>query len=156
MLKLNQILLETYSKSLFSKIEFSLLNKSLNFCPQPNKNNKQNLNKDPLTFYRIIKLRAHFGSTKNNSNESRFKSNSNWLPHKLPSSVETFITAINHDIKSSKTKKRLRGNLTKSEREAPLNLQKRNDTIITKAGTGGVAVILNIKDYIDEANRQRH
>ena len=97
--------METYSKNLFSKIEFSLLNKSLNFCPQPNKNNKQNLNKDPLTFCRIIKLRAHFGSTKNNSNESRFKSNSNWLPHKLPSSVETFITAINHDIKSSKTKK---------------------------------------------------
>ena len=78
------------------------------------------------------------------------------IPDKLPICVETFITAINHDIKSSKTKKRLRGNLTKSEREAPLNLQKRNDTIITKAGTGGVAVILNIKDYIDEANRQRH
>ena len=30
----------------------------------------------------------------------------------------TFITAINHDIKSSKTKKLPRDNLTKSEREA--------------------------------------
>ena len=45
------------------------------------------------------------GSTENNSNEPGLKSNSNWLPDKLPSCVETFITAISHDIKSSKTKK---------------------------------------------------
>ena len=89
-------------------------------------------NKDLLKFYRNIKLRAHFGSTENNSNEPRFKSNSNWLPDKLPSCVETFITAINHDIKSSKTKKLPRDNLTKSEREALLNLQKRNDNITQK------------------------
>ena len=68
--------------------------------------------------------------------------------------VETFITAINHDIKSSKTRKLLRDNLTKSECEALLNLQKRNDIIITKADKGGRVVILDIKDYIDEANRQ--
>ena len=66
---------------------------------------KKNLNKDLLKFYRNIKLRAHFGSIENNSNEPRFKGNSNWLPDKLPSCVETFITAINHDIKSSKTNK---------------------------------------------------
>ena len=76
------------------------------------------------------------------------------LPDKLSSCVETFITAINHDIKSSKTKKLPRDNLTKSEREALLNLQKRNDIIITKADKGGAVVILDINDYIDEANRQ--
>ena len=65
-----------------------------------------------------------------------------------------FITTINHDIKSSKTKKLPRDNLTKSEREALLNLQKRNDMIITKADKGGAVVILDIKGYIDEANRQ--
>ena len=77
-----------------------MLNKNLNFCPRPNKYNKQNLNKD-LKFYRNVKLRAHFGSTENNLNEPRFKSNINWLPDKVPSCVETFITAINHDVKSS-------------------------------------------------------
>ena len=61
---------------------------------------------------------------------------------------------MNHDIKSSKTKKLLRDNLTKSEREVLLNLQKRNYIIITKADKGGTVVILDIKDYIDEANRQ--
>ena len=138
----------------FSKSEFCLLNKNLNFCPRPNKFNKQKFNKDLLEFYRNIKLRAHFGSTENNSNEPRFKSNSNWLPDKLPSCVETFITAINHDIKSSKTKKLPCDNLTKSEREVLLNLQKRHDIIITKADKGGAVVILDIKDYIDGANTQ--
>ena len=48
--------------------------------------------------------------------------------------VKTFIIAINHDIKSSQTKKLPRDNLKKPEREALLNLQKRkNDIIITKA-----------------------
>ena len=137
-----------------SKSEFSLLNENFNFCPRPNKYNKQKLNKDLLKFYGNIKLTAHFASTENNSNEPRFKSNSNWLPDKLPSCVETFITAISHDIKSSKTKKLPRDNPTKSEYEALLNLQKRNDIIITKAEKGGAVVILDIKDYINEANRQ--
>ena len=42
----------------------------------------------------------------------------------------------------------------KSEREVLLNLQKRNDIIITKADKGSAVVKLDIKDYIDEANRQ--
>ena len=57
--------------------------------------------------------------------------------------METFITAINHELKSSKTKQLSRDNLTKCERE----------TIITVADKGGAVVILDIKDYIDEANR---
>ena len=34
--------------------------------------------------------------------------------------------------------------------------EKRNDTIIKKADKGGAVVILDIKDYTDEANRQRN
>ena len=55
------------SDNLFSKSELSLLNKNLNFCPRPNKYNKQNLNKDLLKVYHNINLRAYFGSTENNS-----------------------------------------------------------------------------------------
>ena len=72
----------------------------------------------------------------------------------MPSCVETFITAINHDIKSSKTKKLPRDNLAKSEREALFNLQERNDIITTKANKGDTVVILGIKDYIGKASRQ--
>ena len=74
------------------------------------------------------------------------------LPDKLLSCVETFTNAINHDIKTSKTKKIPRDNLTKSEREPLLNLQKRNDVIVTKADTRCAVVILDIKDNIGEAN----
>ena len=42
----------------------------------------------------------------------------------------------------------------KSEREALLILRKRIDIIIIKADKGGALVILDIKDPIDEANRQ--
>ena len=62
----------------------------------------------------------------------RFKSNSNCLPDKLPNSVETFITAINQDIKSFKTKKLSRDNLTKSEREALLDIQKKVTSLSQK------------------------
>ena len=65
-----------------------------------------------------------------------------------------FHSSYQSYIKSSKVKKLSRDNLTKSEREALLNLQKRNDIIITKADKGGTVAILDIKDYIDEANRQ--
>ena len=138
----------------FSRSEFSLRNKTLNFYPRSNKYHKQNLQKDLLKFYCNIKLRAHFGSIENNSNERRFKSNSNWLLDKLPSCVEIFITAINHEKRSSKTKKLSRDNLKKCGGEALLNLQERDDIIITKAEKGGAVIILDIKDYIDEANRQ--
>ena len=57
-------------------------------------------------------------------------------------------------MKSSKTKIFPDDNLTKFESEALLNLQKRNDIIITKADKAGSMVILGIKDYINEASRQ--
>ena len=111
------------------------------------------MNKDLLKFYRNIKLRAHFGSTENNSN-LYLKALAIGYQINYPVRVKTFITAINHDIKSSKTIKLPRDNLTKSEREALLNLQKRNGIIITKADKGGAVITLNIKDYIDETSRQ--
>ena len=46
--------------------------------------------------------------------------------------------------------------MTKSVRESLLKLQKRNDIIIPKADKGGAVVILEIKEQIDEANRQRN
>ena len=69
------------------------------------------------------------------------------ITSKLPSCFETFITAIDHDIKSSETKNLPRDNLTISKREALLDLPKKNDTIIPKTDKGGALVI-------DEANRQ--
>ena len=142
------------SDNLFPKSEFSLLDKNLNFCPRPKKYNKQTSTRIFLSFTVILNLGRTLDQLKIIQMNLDLKAIANSLPDKLPSCVETFITAINHDIKSSKTKKLPRDNLTKSEREALLNLQTRNDIIITKADKGDAVMIVDRKDYIDEANRQ--
>ena len=45
-------------------------------------------------------------------------------------------------------------NLTKNEEIALNNLMKRTDIIICKADKGGATVIIDVNDYISEANRQ--
>ena len=47
-----------------------------------------------------------------------------------------------------------RKNLSKKEEDALQNLSKRDDIIITKADKGGAVVIVDVDDYIQEANRQ--
>ena len=42
----------------------------------------------------------------------------------------------------------------KKEEDALQNLSKRDDIIITKADKGGPVVIVDVYDYIQEANRQ--
>ena len=44
------------SDNVFSKSEFSLLHKNLDFCSRPNKYNKQNLKKDLLSYTVILNL----------------------------------------------------------------------------------------------------
>ena len=45
-------------------------------------------------------------------------------------------------------------NLTKNERTSMKELSEREDIIITKVDKGGAVVIVNVKDYIKEAERQ--
>ena len=52
------------------------------------------------------------------------------------------------------TQKRARPNLTRGEIKAMTALKDREDIIITKADKGGAVVILDVKDYLTEANRQ--
>ena len=44
--------------------------------------------------------------------------------------------------------------MSKKEEDALQNLSKRDDIIITKADKGGAVVIVDVDDYIQEANRQ--
>ena len=45
-------------------------------------------------------------------------------------------------------------NLSKIEEDALQNLTKRDDIIITKADKGGAIIIVDVDDYVQEANRQ--
>ena len=62
-------------------------------------NNQLHQRDNLLRLYRNVKLKAHFGSSKQDKFKLRLKSKSIWTTDKLSSCVDTFITAADHDIK---------------------------------------------------------
>ena len=53
------------SKKTFTKDTFQLLNKNLNFIPTSKVYNKDKLNKELESFYRLLKLKAYFKDNEN-------------------------------------------------------------------------------------------
>ena len=135
-----------------------MLNKNLNFCPTPNVYNKYNLQKDLKRFFRAIKLKSHFGDDNTNKIINKFErtSNSSWTPNNVHHSVTTFISLVQNEIDKchNEIKPLPKSNLTKKEREALHTLKTKNDIVITKADKGGAVVIMDVEDYINEANSQ--
>ena len=147
--------------------EYKLLNKNLNFCLTPGNYKSSLLQADLHDFTRKIKLRAHFDTkTDNNNNENDnnntntekpfyIKGNSTWEPKDIHHTVKTFIDAIQNEFGNLQNKHTPnRPNLTKDEKIELINLQTRNDIIITNADKGGAVVIQDVDDYIAEAQRQ--
>ena len=73
-----------------------------------------------------------------------------WIPKETYHTVETFIETFNKELKIEEKVKKA----TPNERDALLELSERDDIIITKADKGGATVVINVDDYIQEANRQ--
>ena len=151
------------SKNRFTKETFKLLNKNLNSVTTQTNFNKTTLNKEMKDFYRRIKLKAHF---KNPDNKARFAdgdifikpTNKTWVPNNNHYNIETFIEAtrneINNEIKN--TKRNNYSNLSVKEQNALQELQSRDDIVTTEPDKGGAVVILDVEDYIKEAERQLH
>ena len=145
------------SKFSFSIHVYKLLGKNLNFCPTQGHYNKKILDNELNEFFRRIKLRAYF---KNNTNikkfneEDIFKPKSTWQPNNNHHTVTTFCEAVERDVHSQQRKHKISKNLTKDEIKALHQLELREDIIITNADKGGAVVILDVEDYIKEANRQ--
>ena len=68
----------------------------------------------------------------------------------------TYIEATQRELEKEqmKMKEKPYNNLTKSERTNMKELSEREDIIITKADKGGALVIVDVKDYIKETERQ--
>ena len=104
-----------------------------------------------------MKLKSHFGNDtkrKKITEEEIFKPKSDWTPTKIHHSVETFCDAIKNEIKNPKINDKCYKNLTNQEIEEMEELKKRDDLIFTKADKGGALVIMDVDDYIKEADRQ--
>ena len=85
------------------------------------------------------------------------KTNKKWRPDKNHHIVETYIEATKNALETEEqnnSKNKYYNNLSKGERKALKELAERNDIIITKADRGGGAVIIDVEDYIKEAEHQ--
>ena len=108
------------------------------------------------SFFRRIKLRAHFGNEtpRSRTEEEIFKPASTWEPKNIHHTVNTFREAVINETNQYKTSRKPANNLPKDEIKALEQLQSRDDIIITKADKGGVVVIMDVEGYIKEAKRQ--
>ena len=68
----------------------------------------------------------------------------------------TYTEATQRELEKEQTKMKEKpyNNLTKNERTSMKELSEREDIITTKADKGGAVVIVDVKDYIKEAERQ--
>ena len=108
------------------------------------------------TFFRRIKLKAHFGTTNYTPtilHQLKNKNNS-FMPSNIDPTIQTFEMAVKSDIKNHEEKHLPCHNLTKPERIALKQLTQREDLIITRADKGGATVIWGIAEYLREANSQ--
>jgi len=80
---------------------------------------------------------------------------STWTPKDTHHSVKTFCDAFTKDTTTIEATKAInKSNLTIDEKQALKDLQSRDDIVITNADKGGAVVIQDVKNYIEEANRQ--
>ena len=131
---------------------------NLNFVPTPENINKKEILQDVKKFNRKIKLKAHFGTSLPEGN-LYFKSQSEWEPSNVHHTVKTFTEDFKNRVTQSINKegqniKMNRKNLSKNETKALNDLKNRDDIIVSKADKGGACVIMDVDDYITEANRQ--
>ena len=70
--------------------------------------------------------------------------------------MSTFIEATQRELEKEQTKMKEKpyNILTKSEKTSMKELSEQEDIIITKADKGAALVIVDVKDYIKEAERQ--
>ena len=144
----------------FSKKEYKLLNKNLNFIPTSKVYNRNELDNDLNNFFGPIKLKTHFkDSIKKDIDDENtiFQANKNksWVPDKNHCSIDTFVKAVKKDIECTKTfrLKQPHPNLDKSEKgiKKIKELSKREDIIMTNADKGRAVVVVDLNDYIKEA-----
>ena len=114
-----------------------------------------------MAFFRLIKLKAYFkdNSMYNPSSEDQLfkpKTNKKWKPDKNHHTVETYTEATKDALETEEqnNNKNKYYNLLKGERKVLKELADQNDIIITKADKGGAVVIIDVKDYVKEAEHQ--
>ena len=157
------------SKFELDKNEIDVLERGLTFIPAPKLLPISTLINDKNNLIRSIKLRYFFRDNKTfKDNKRLFVEKSAWEPpqQRLPPdclrTIEKINKTFNKIIKEKETinnnthliKLQEKNNMSKNESQALKKLGRRKDIIIKPADKGGATVIMNVEDYVKEAQRQ--
>ena len=147
-----------------SKSHISVLEKGITFSPTPGEADIAQIHNDVCAFIRRIKLKTHFYDEDNPNDDSfkkeippglvKFRPPSNWTPPRVDPHVQLFANNVIKDLSTAKLIQPQQNNLTKEEKTALSDLKNNRQIIIKKADKGSSIVVMNIKDYIVEAERQ--
>lgn len=154
-----------------SEAERSVLSKGLKFVPTRSKPNWNVAKTDVTTFYRRLRLHAHFNSgmdeatwhpdmDENRSEFDKFKkTRSTWTPPagSFPG-LDLYIAKCQKDVEriisTNQHKTLKRHNVSKAERSALKSLSRRTDVVVKPADKGGAVVAWDKNLYLTEAQRQ--
>ena len=142
-----------------SNAEIKLLSRGLTFVPTPRRITWSEIQADLNEFARRLRLKEYFYNPDDITNTLTnmahpFKCKSTWTPPSgKEAALDTFINAIEQDLMSAKPT-RIHDNLTKQERKAIKQLQRRMDIVIKPADKGSGTVVMDRTWYVNECMRQ--
>ena len=145
------------SSAELTESEKSLLSKGLNFCPRPKSYDKGKLVEDTKAFTRRMRLKSHFADRSDSRSQEKYPDfipKSDWQPPKQGRDLEAFVNRVESAVRSHIPPKPKHDNLSKSDRSALYNLQKREDIVIKPADKGSAVVVMDRDQYVSEAERQ--
>ena len=97
---------------------------------------------------------------KNNTSSDipNIKSKSTWEPPKNHHTINTLIEPLNNHVdepsKHKQTDLEITSHNMKKKKNIISEFSKRIDLALTKADKGGVAVMLDVEDYLEKANKE--
>ena len=140
--------------------ERSVLAKGLKFVPNPGSLDFYTAKADTESFFRRLRLKAHFHNQTSISQRDVFEAanpkKSSWSPPEGQfGSLDLFIRQCRHEIDQlPKFRPKRPSNLTPLEFEALKSLRGRIDIVIKPADKGGALVVWKADLYCNEAHRQ--
>ena len=145
------------SSAELTESEKSLLSKGLNFCTRPKSYDKGKLVEDTQAFTRRMRLKSHFADRGDSHSQEKYPDfipKSDWQPPNQGRDLEAFVNRVESAVRSHIPPKPKHDNLSRSDRSALYNLQKREDIVIKPADKGSAVVVMDRDHYVSEAERQ--
>lgn len=136
-------------------MQTQVLERGLTFVPRPEKQDWEELRRDTYKYHRRLKLIDYFQDAETDG-QMPFVLPSSWEPQssQLDARIKRLIHLDNHVLNNYDCPSDRRDNLTALERNSLRELRNNKNIVIKSADKGSKIVILDIFQYVFEANRQ--